>query len=69
MCPWTQVHAVSRARGEAPLFDLLQVILLQVILFILAGTGLALVVVAAGLWIARRARDGKEGDDKSGGSG
>ena len=39
--------------------------LLPIIIFILAGVGIAIVVVAAGLWIARRGRKGKEGEEQA----
>jgi hypothetical protein len=39
--------------------------LLPIIIFVLAGVGIAIVVVAAGLWIARRARKGKEGEGQA----
>ena len=42
--------------------------LLPIIIFILAGVGIAIVIVAAGLWIARRARKGKEGEEQAQGA-
>ncbi len=39
--------------------------LLPIIIFVLAGVGIAIVLVAAGLWIARRARKGKEGEGQA----
>ncbi len=42
--------------------------LVPIILFILAGVGIAIVIVAAGLWIARRARKGKEGEEQAQGA-
>ncbi len=42
--------------------------LVPIILFILAGVGIAIVIVAAGLWIARRARKGKGGAEQAQGA-
>ncbi len=42
--------------------------LVSIILFILAGVGIAIVIVAAGLWIAQRARRGRGGEEQAQGA-
>jgi hypothetical protein len=39
--------------------------LVPIIIFVLAGVGIAIVIVAAGLWIARRGRKGKGGEGQA----